>query len=340
MHETVILCSWLSLVSTPITRGSIRPALMSAMPIVVEHDVLVVQQRERLGVRRAARADLAPPNCFGSTGGDAAAGAGVHGRRSRLDGHAAPGRSVAVDADEDDVAAVRGAVHAGHGVGVVALQRLELAVLDGAVEEADVAVGAEVVLAAPVVGHDVAGRASAALTICSPFLPCSALRTQVWTAAQPPPGILCPAFSSDHVMNDAHHGFPDGTLAAARYSSTFGPRVRAHLAHAELALRDAERRGAAEPTAGRRGHHARVDARRRPRPRAAAPRRGWRAAPWPPRAWSGSGSGTARPGARCRRSTRRSWFGSSIGLPAATRAFLTFSALSRNHLTCSSGLSP
>ena len=67
------------------------------------------------------------------------------------------------------------------------------------------------------------GRASAALTICRPFLPCSALRTHVWTAAQPPPGILCPAFSSDHVMNEAHHGLPDGTLAAARYSSTFGP---------------------------------------------------------------------------------------------------------------------
>ena len=32
MHETVILCSWLSLVSTATTRGSIRPALMSATP--------------------------------------------------------------------------------------------------------------------------------------------------------------------------------------------------------------------------------------------------------------------------------------------------------------------
>ena len=32
MHDTVILCSWLSLVSTPITRGSILPALMSDTP--------------------------------------------------------------------------------------------------------------------------------------------------------------------------------------------------------------------------------------------------------------------------------------------------------------------
>src|SRR5918998_4136949 len=67
------------------------------------------------------------------------------------------------------------------------------------------------------------GRASSALTICRPLEPCSALRTHVWTAAQPPPGILRPAFSSDQVMNDAHHGFPDGTPAADRYSSTFGP---------------------------------------------------------------------------------------------------------------------
>jgi len=32
MHETVILCSWESLVSTAMTRGSILPALMSDTP--------------------------------------------------------------------------------------------------------------------------------------------------------------------------------------------------------------------------------------------------------------------------------------------------------------------
>ena len=68
------------------------------------------------------------------------------------------------------------------------------------------------------------GRASAALTIFSPLAPCSALRTHVWTPAQPPPGILCPACSSDHVTNDAHHGLPGATLAAARYCSTCWPR--------------------------------------------------------------------------------------------------------------------
>src|SRR5215475_10858089 len=67
------------------------------------------------------------------------------------------------------------------------------------------------------------GRASSGLTICSPLLPCLAFCTQVATAAQPPPGILCPACSSDQVTNDAHHGLPGATLAAARYWSTCGP---------------------------------------------------------------------------------------------------------------------
>src|SRR5690242_14509098 len=67
------------------------------------------------------------------------------------------------------------------------------------------------------------GRASAALTICSPSLCAWALWTQVETAAQPLPGILWPACSSDQVTNDAHHGLPGETPAAARYLSTCGP---------------------------------------------------------------------------------------------------------------------
>src|SRR3954453_13958532 len=68
------------------------------------------------------------------------------------------------------------------------------------------------------------GRASSALTTLRPLLPCSAFCTHVATAAQPPPGILCPACSSDHVTNDAHHGLPGATFAAARYCSTCWPR--------------------------------------------------------------------------------------------------------------------
>ena len=67
------------------------------------------------------------------------------------------------------------------------------------------------------------GRASSALTICRLFLPASALRTQVWTAAQPVPSILTPACSSDHVTKLAHHGLPGATLADARYLSTSAP---------------------------------------------------------------------------------------------------------------------
>ena len=144
------------------------------------------------------------------------------------------------------------------------------------------AVGAEVVLAAPVVGDDVAGRASSALTILSPLLPCSALRTQVWTAAQPPPGILWPAFSSDHVMNDAHHGLPGATFAAARYSSTCGPRFAPPISRTPswvwAIFSAAAPSGLPPPPAGSDGRR-RLDRGRRPRP----PARRGRAAleqPW------------------------------------------------------------
>src|SRR5690348_11075030 len=67
------------------------------------------------------------------------------------------------------------------------------------------------------------GRAWSAGMILRLSLPACALCTQVETAAQPPPGILCPACSSDQVTNDAHHGLPGETPAAARYLSTCGP---------------------------------------------------------------------------------------------------------------------
>src|SRR5215210_8096361 len=67
------------------------------------------------------------------------------------------------------------------------------------------------------------GRASSALTICRLFFLASAFWTQVWTAAQPPPSILWPVCSSDHVTKLAHHGLPGPTFAAARYLSTSAP---------------------------------------------------------------------------------------------------------------------
>src|SRR3954453_23799926 len=67
------------------------------------------------------------------------------------------------------------------------------------------------------------GRASAALTKCRPLPPDLAFWTQVATPAQPLPGILCPACSSDQVTNEAHHGFPGSPPPAFRYSSTFAP---------------------------------------------------------------------------------------------------------------------
>src|SRR3954447_1080947 len=67
------------------------------------------------------------------------------------------------------------------------------------------------------------GRAWSALTTCRLSVFASACRTQVWTAAQPPPSILWPACWSDHVTKLAHHGLPGPTCAAARYLLTSAP---------------------------------------------------------------------------------------------------------------------
>src|SRR5215216_2860926 len=67
------------------------------------------------------------------------------------------------------------------------------------------------------------GRASAASTTCRLSCLASACWTQVCTAAQPPPFILWPDCSIDHVTKLAHHGLPGPTLAAARYLSTSAP---------------------------------------------------------------------------------------------------------------------
>ena len=111
------------------------------------------------------------------------------------------------------------------------------------------------------------GRASSALTIRRPLLPCSALRTHVATAAQPLPGISYPASPSAQVGNEAHHGLPGGNPAAARYSSTCGPvfapavsrtprwvcAIRSAAAPSELPPEPVAAAGAARPRAATAG---------------------------------------------------------------------------------------
>ena len=91
MHETVILCSWLSLVSTPTTRGSMRPALMSATPTVSSTTFLLLSSASASGLGRAAgagalaaelrRVDRLRVRC-GAAGGAAAPGAARPRRRA------------------------------------------------------------------------------------------------------------------------------------------------------------------------------------------------------------------------------------------------------------------
>ena len=75
MHETVILCSWLSLVSTPITRGSIRPALMSAIPTESSTTFLFSSSASASGLGGPPVPVPSAPNWAGSIGGEGAAGA-------------------------------------------------------------------------------------------------------------------------------------------------------------------------------------------------------------------------------------------------------------------------
>ena len=68
MHETVILCSWLSLVRTPTTRGSIRPALMSAIPVESSTMFLLSSSASASALGGPPVPVPSPPNCLGSIG--------------------------------------------------------------------------------------------------------------------------------------------------------------------------------------------------------------------------------------------------------------------------------
>jgi hypothetical protein len=65
MHEIVILCSWLSLVITATTRGSMRPALMSATPVSSKTTFLFLSRASASG--SGAPPVPSAPNCDAST---------------------------------------------------------------------------------------------------------------------------------------------------------------------------------------------------------------------------------------------------------------------------------
>src|SRR5215216_5892105 len=77
MHDTTILWSWLSFVTTATIRGSIRPALMSATPVESSTTFLFRSSAT------ASAFGLPPlpsrPNCDGSTGSEDACGCGAAG---------------------------------------------------------------------------------------------------------------------------------------------------------------------------------------------------------------------------------------------------------------------
>src|ERR687894_1887042 len=91
MHDTVISCSCESLVSTAITRGSIRAALISATPVSSSTTLSFLSNANPSA--DAGPPDPVPcaPNCPGSTGPDdpAAAGAGTAASTGAASGGAA-----------------------------------------------------------------------------------------------------------------------------------------------------------------------------------------------------------------------------------------------------------
>ena len=122
----------------------------------VEHDVLVVEQRQRLGVRRPAGAGALAAELLGV---DRLRGGGRRRTRSggRVDGRGGAGGRVAIDADEHDVRALVLRGTSPTRSLLLPSSAVNLPSVDVALEEPDVAVGAEVVLPAPVIGDDVPG---------------------------------------------------------------------------------------------------------------------------------------------------------------------------------------
>ena len=177
-------------------------------------------------------------------------------RRSR-------GRRVATHADELDVGHVHVARDLHDLVLVVAFQRGELAVLDVAGEEADVPVGAEVLAVAPVVGDDVArARVGGVDDLQVVLLGLGVLDPGLHR--RPAAAVHLVARLLERPRHEARAPRVAGAdLGGRQVLVDLGAGVDALLVHAELGLRDLQRRGAdaagarARRGGGRGVHHAR-----------------------------------------------------------------------------------
>ena len=243
---------------------------------------LLAHPRRELCLRRVvARVAARAPGAVGGRAGDVRdAGAARRGRGGGCGGRGR-GRRVAADADELDVRAARLARDVHDRVLVVALQGGELAVLDLALEEADVPVGAEVLLAAPVIGDDVAGAGVlgaddlevvlARLGVADPRLhrgPAAALHLVAVLGQRPRHEARAPRVAGRHARR-------------LEVLVDLGAGVGALLLDAELGLGGLQRRrteGAAPRARQRRGggvdrgrHRPRAAPARSPAPRAARP---------------------------------------------------------------------
>ena len=317
---------------------------------------LAAHPRGELGLRRvvagvrvgAAGVDRGRRGVGHAAAAAAAAWSGRPRRAPRRRDRRRRGRCVATHADELDVGHVHVARDLHDLVLVVALQRGELAVLHVAGEEADVPVGAEVLAVAPVVGDDVArARVGGADDLQVVLLRLGVLDPGLHR--RPAGAVHLVARLLERPRHEARAPRVAGAdLRGRQVLVDLRAGVDALLVHAELGLRDLQRRGAdAAGARARRGggrgvdhaRHRRRGARPRSAGRRAAGRPGTRrsrpssppppaaaaAMNWPESPAFGSGGGTAAAaaaggapaGARRRRAPARRRAGAAGATAAA-----------------------